>query len=71
MRPCLELVGMPEAAFNRKPSGLTLPFLLSKWPLALTQAWEGGLGALFWALACVLVCDRGRERKGERERLSL
>lgn len=25
------------------------------------------MGLWFWALACVLVCDRGRERKGERD----
>lgn len=31
-----QLVGTPEAAFNRKPSSLTLPFLLSEWPPALS-----------------------------------
>jgi len=49
-----QLVGTPGAAFSRKPSGLTLPFLLSKWPLALTQPWREGLVFSF----CVCVRER-------------
>lgn len=58
-----QLVGTPEAVFNRKPSGLTLPFLLSKWPLALTQASEEGLDVLGSGL-----CVCGGVRRGRRRR---
>lgn len=58
-----QLVGTPEAVFYRKPSGLTLPFLLSKWPLALTQASEEGLDVLGSGLCVCVGVRRGRRRR--------
>lgn len=63
-----QLVGTPGAAFSRKPSGLTLPFLLSEWPLVLTQALQGGLAVL---VLCVCVCVWKRQTDRPTETASL
>lgn len=58
-----QLVGTPEAAFSRKPSSLTLPFLPSQ---MTTSCCSTGTGGLDLGLSkCLWVERREEETKGE------